>query len=276
MKNSTRPKAILAFILALAFLSSSSFAQPDPNGNVEDMNVELIDAKILIAGVPSGSLKRIREFIAKNKGSKIRQAVYSCRNQAPGDARVCEEADRAYSTKEITILNPRRVISIDFGMPSTKKRMFLIDLATGEVESYFVTHGRGSGISKWSFKFSNIKDSKQSSLGLYQTGEVYFGHYGEMMRLYGLERSNDQAYNRDIVVHKADYAKPDFIDRVDPATGKPFDRLGLSWGCPAVSPDVMAKLMPILKQGVIYDLYHSELMQAAQSGHEVKVEEPKE
>jgi hypothetical protein len=232
-----------------------------------------VRAKILAAGVPEGSLKRIIEFIEKNKGTKLKTDYYTCKGQ-PDDASPCEESARTYSTKEITILNPRIVVSIDFSMESIKQRMFVIDLVSGDVKRFYVSHGEGSGLKKWAYKFSNIKDSRQSSLGLYQTGEVYDGKYGDSIRLYGLERSNDQAFNRDIVAHRAVYARADYIRKTDPKTGKPFGRLGLSWGCPAISPEDMDKFMPILKAGVIYDIYHPSLMDVAQSGHEVKVEEP--
>ncbi len=236
-------------------------------------NAAEVRAKILAAGVPEGSLNRLTEYIAKNNGTKIKTDIYTCKGQ-PNDASPCEESARTYTTKELTIIDPRIVVSIDFSMESTQQRMFVIDLVTGDVKKFLVSHGQGCGKNKWAFKFSNIKDSKQSSLGLYQTGEVYDGKYGDSIRLYGLERSNDQAYNRDIVAHRAVYARADYIKKTNHETGKPFGRLGLSWGCPAISPEDMNKFMPVLKAGVIYDIYHPALMDVAQSGHEVKVEEP--
>lgn len=261
-------------VCALAAPATLAFADAS-----DDFVAEVVRAKIISSGVPEGSLKRITDYINKNKGTVVHQSVYSCSNAKPENPlRPCEDKFRTPGTKDITIANPRYVVSIDYSKPSTDARMYLIDLTTGDVQKFLVSHGRGSGVSRWAFKFSDLKDSKQTSLGLYQTGEVYTGEHGAMVRMYGLERSDEDAYNRDIVVHGADYAKPEAIEIIKKQEKTPFGRLGLSWGCPAVAPDTMQKvLLPILKsQAVIYDLYHPALMDLAQSGREVKIDEPKD
>lgn len=285
MKNFSAPSLFLSLVLSVASVSAvaDSPAVTPPVNSAEapasDFVADVVRAKILASGVPEASLKRITDYIEKNKGTTVRQNVYSCKNAKPDNPlRPCEDKQRISSTKDITINNARYAVSIDFSKPSTEERMYLIDFQTGEVQKFLVSHGRGSGVSRWAFKFSDIKDSKQTSLGLYQTGEVYTGEHGAMVRMYGLEHSNDDAYNRDIVVHAADYAKREAIDIIKKQEKTPFGRLGLSWGCPAVAPDVMQKiLLPILKsQGVIYDHFHPALMDLAQSGKEIKVDEPKD
>ena len=114
-----------------------------------------------------------------------------------------------------------------------------------------------------------------TALGLYQTGDVYHSDtHGTVLRLYGLEKSDDRSYERDIVVHGADYADAKFAKTTNPATGQPYDRLGLSWGCPALSYGIVKDIIGKLKAGSILDIYQKDLMEAARSNSEVSIPEP--
>lgn len=117
---------------------------------------------------------------------------------------------------------------IDYRLPSTTDRLWLVDVATGAVlYEGLVAHGANTG-DDLAVTFSNTPDSHQSSLGVFRTGEVYEGQHGRALRLDGLEPGfNDAARDREIVVHGAEYVSPDFIAE--------NGRLGRSWGCPAVS-----------------------------------------
>ncbi|MNL53634.1 hypothetical protein D3C87_1768980 [compost metagenome] len=84
--------------------------------------------------------------------------------------------------------------------------------------------------------------------------------------MYGLQRSNDQAYNRDIVLHGAWYAAKEFINSIDPKTGQPRGRLGLSWGCPALSLALAKKLIPFLQEGGVIFHYHPTLLEESLKG----------
>lgn len=123
-------------------------------------------------------------------------------------------------------VNP--VLSIvDLSQPSTKKRLYVVDLLKGKLLfNTYVSHGRNSGDLVAS-KFSNTNSSFQTSLGFYQTLKTYMGKHGLSLQLKGMEKGfNDNAYNRNIVLHGADYVCEEFIRK----TG----RLGRSQGCPAV------------------------------------------
>jgi hypothetical protein len=233
-------------------------------------------AKILDAGVPEASLDRILKFIDKNDGSEITTEAYHCKGADEKSVKYCDEKQREPITKKLKIESRQYVVVVDFSKPSTEPRFNLIDLKTGEVKKFLTTHGRGSGKSIWAYKFSNLKDSNQSSLGLYYIGESYEGSHGTMLRLYGLERSNDQVYNRDVVIHKAVYARAEFINKINPATKSPWGRLGVSWGCPAVSPEALKILLPFIKDIAVMDIYQPDLMEKALSGHEVKIDPPAE
>jgi hypothetical protein len=138
---------------------------------------------------------------------------------------------------------------IDFSMPSTAKRLWTIDMLTGEVLfNTYVAHGRNSG-DDVANKFSNVPESHQSSLGFYITEQEYVGRNGNSMRLKGLEKNiNDKAWDRSIVVHGADYATDGFI--------KNNGRLGRSFGCPAIPPEITDEFIATVKDGSLLFIYH--------------------
>ncbi|HEY9185751.1 MAG TPA: murein L,D-transpeptidase catalytic domain family protein [Salegentibacter sp.] len=122
---------------------------------------------------------------------------------------------------------------IDFGLSSTTKRMWILDMTNKNVLFHtYVSHGKNTG-GEYATKFSNTVNSLQSSLGFYVTGKTYYGKNGLSLYLDGQEKGfNHNARKRYVVVHGADYAEPSFIDRIG--------RLGRSYGCPAV-PNTIAK-----------------------------------
>jgi hypothetical protein len=137
---------------------------------------------------------------------------------------------------------------IDFSLPSTKKRLWIIDTEKGEILlNSVVSHGRNSG-NLMAESFSNTPESFKSSLGFYETGETYSGKHGYSLRLDGLEKGfNDQARNRAIVIHGADYANEDFA--------KSTGRLGRSLGCPALPSDLSAAAIDLIKDGTMLFIY---------------------
>src|SRR5690554_4116439 len=77
---------------------------------------------------------------------------------------------------------------IDFSLPSSKERLWIIDLEEGKLLHHsLVSHGRNSG-DLMAKKFSNVNSSFMSSLGFYVTGETYQGKHGYSLRLDGVEK----------------------------------------------------------------------------------------
>jgi L,D-transpeptidase-like protein len=122
---------------------------------------------------------------------------------------------------------------IDYSLPSTTPRLWVLDLSRGKVLFHeLVAHGAGSG-EKFATHFSNVDDSRATSLGLFVTGETYEGGNGYSLKLKGLEEGvNDRAEERHIVMHGAWYVSADHA--------RQYGMLGRSWGCPAL-PQADAK-----------------------------------
>ena len=142
------------------------------------------------------------------------------------------------------------VVIIDFDLPSTQQRMFVVDLSKNIVlHSSLVAHGKNTG-QDLAKNFSNINGSLQSSLGFFKTNEKYIGKHGLSLRLDGLEKGiNDHARSRAIVIHSADYVSREFI-RVN-------HRLGRSFGCPALPVDGYQEAMDLLDDGVLLFIHSS-------------------
>ena len=125
----------------------------------------------------------------------------------------------------------------NMGMLSAKKRFFVINLVTMEVEhSGLVSQGRGTGRTKYDKQYSNIIESKCTSLGRYKISGKYKGSYGESYRLIGLDSSNQNAFKRNIVLHQMGCIPDD--ENNAPTC--------ISEGCPAVSPNFLSGLATII------------------------------
>jgi L,D-transpeptidase catalytic domain len=140
---------------------------------------------------------------------------------------------------------------IDYSLPSTEKRLWVIDLQRRRILfNELVAHGLKTGDSM-AYAFSNRVGSKQSSIGLFRTDETYFGKHGFSLRLSGLESGvNDQARDRAIVMHGADY-----VSRQHIAT---WGKLGRSWGCPALDAAVSPRIIDRIQGGSAVFAYYPE------------------
>ncbi|HET9040905.1 MAG TPA: murein L,D-transpeptidase catalytic domain family protein [Gemmatimonadales bacterium] len=138
---------------------------------------------------------------------------------------------------------------IDYSLASRDRRLWVLDLAHARVLAHeLVAHGRGSG-DDLARRFSNRPGSLQSSLGTFVTGPVYRGRHGLSLRLRGLDPGlNDQAEARAIVVHGAPY--------VSETVARKLGRLGRSQGCPALSPDVAARVIDLIRDGTVLFAYY--------------------
>lgn len=131
----------------------------------------------------------------------------------------------------------------DMSQPSTARRFYVIDMENKVLLlRTFVAHGQGSG-GLYCTRFSNREGSHATSKGLYRVGAgIESPKHGPALLLHGLERGvNDQALEREVIIHGADYVGEDFIAE--------HGRSGRSWGCPAVSRRDMPRMLELLANG---------------------------
>lgn len=146
------------------------------------------------------------------------------------------------------LINRNILTIIDFSKPSSQERLFVIDLEKEKIiYKTLVAHGKNSG-ENYATHFSNNPRSHQSSLGFYLTESTYMGNHGYSLRLTGLERGiNDNARTRAIVMHGAEYVSQAFIASCG--------RLGRSFGCPALPPDLAARIIDTIKGRSLLFIY---------------------
>ena len=141
------------------------------------------------------------------------------------------------------------LILVDFSKPSNEKRFFVFDLRDGSLMfQTHVAHGRNSGM-LYAENFSNQHQSYSSSLGFFLTAETYTGKHGLSLRLDGLEKGiNHNARIRAVVIHSANYANQDFIEK--------HGRLGRSFGCPTLPDKNYLEIIETIKEGSLLFIYH--------------------
>jgi hypothetical protein len=165
-------------------------------------------------------------------------------------------------SKEKVAQNSSVLTVVDYAKSSREKRMWIIDVLNKSLILHtWVAHGHGSG-NEIAKRFSNKIDSHQSSLGFYVTDDVYYGDNGRSLRLNGLDEGfNSNARKRAIVVHAAPYVGPDMVELEG--------RVGRSFGCPAVAPDVADEVIDTIKDGTVMFIngrsrrYHSRYLDAS-------------
>ena len=136
-----------------------------------------------------------------------------------------------------------RIAIADFTSPSSRPRFHLVNLGTGQAESFLVAHGIGSDPEHTGLlhRFSNEPNSEATCEGAFLTADYYVGKHGDSQRLLGLDPTNNNALERAIVVHSAWYSNADMIAQ--------HGKLGRSQGCFAVGEQELAKVFERLGPG---------------------------
>lgn len=161
---------------------------------------------------------------------------------------VFELALNGFNNMKYYFKNTDIITVIDFSLPSTAKRMYVIDLKNKKLLfETIVSHGKNSG-DIFATDFSNNLNSHQSSLGFYVTENTYIGRNGYSLVIDGLEKNiNSNAKKRAVVIHGADYCNESIIRN----TG----RLGRSYGCPALPRELNKPIINTIKDGSMLFIY---------------------
>jgi hypothetical protein len=193
---------------------------------------------ILIAVAAASSIA----FLHSNKksASKISHAITLLKNRDTKTElfkKVRSIAGEVKLYAENHHYNSRYCFLIDMKLPSGTKRFFVYDLKADSILiAGLVAHGYGNSSGSGA-NFSNIPGSNSSSLGKYKIGNAYNGRFGLAFKLYGLDSSNSNAFNRFVVLHAHECV---------PAKEVAPQAICMSQGCPTVAPVFLNSLRAYL------------------------------
>ncbi|MFV8375408.1 murein L,D-transpeptidase catalytic domain-containing protein [Flavobacterium sp. LB1P62] len=172
-----------------------------------------------------------------------------------GDSTAEKLLNRALVIKKFLANNPNFnkgiVFLIDMKIKSGKNRFFVYDLKNDTIiDQGLVAHGIGSQTqTEGQLLFSNEPNSLCTSLGKYYIGASYNGKFGKSYKLYGLEQSNNNAFLRNIVIHK--YSKVPGEEQEQP--------ICKSFGCPMVNQEFYARIEKLIdnsRSKILLDIYY--------------------
>ncbi len=225
-----------AFVVALALAAGPCTLGDSPSASPSGGE---FDARLLSRDTQTASVETLEARLLE-QAPDLKPEILQLALRAAGNAR-----DRGVE------IHSERLTVIDYTLPSSEPRLWVFDLARPRLLFRdLVAHGSGTGelLSKF---FSNRPGSRQTSLGLFLTGDTYTGRNGYSLRLRGLEPGvNDRALERAIVLHGADYVSQEFA--------RARGRLGRSWGCPAVSKELARPIIDMIKGGSLVFAYYAD------------------
>jgi hypothetical protein len=188
---------------------------------------------------------------ARNNFDKFTSSLYLKNNDTTLNYEAFQQGIVGYMNmfKHNEISVERYLTIIDFSKPSNEERLFIFDVCKQKlVYKSIVSHGQKSG-ERYAEKFSNEKNSHQSSVGFYLTSKTYKSHKFDLaLRLSGMEYTNSHAGSRGVVMHGADYASYEFLDK--------HGVLGRSYGCPAMPFDNFKQVVNWIKNGSCLYIYY--------------------
>lgn len=195
------------------------------------------------------SFAKVEKLTVDAKIENVYNALNSNNFKLPELRTFSEALKGFYLLKERGIIQKNILTVIDFSLSSNTKRLWVIDMDSNKILfNSLVAHGRNTG-EEFASAFSNLNSSFKSSLGFYATGEIYQGKHGTSLRLDGLENGvNDNARERGVVMHGADYVSEQFI--------RDNKRLGRSQGCPAIPFELRDEIIDAIKGKSCLYIYH--------------------
>lgn len=140
---------------------------------------------------------------------------------------------------------------IDMKIKSGENRFFVYHLKENKItDQGLVAHGSGSETGQeGQLKFSNVPNSNTTSLGTYSIGNNYYGKFGKAYKLHGLDKTNDKAFERFIVLHYFD--KVPYEEQSEPICN--------SLGCPMVNEKFFSRLektLDVSEKKILLKIYY--------------------
>lgn len=153
--------------------------------------------------------------------------------------------------EKTSVYDSKYAFFMDARIMSGSYRFFIVDLTKDSIiEQAVVAHGVGSetGIED-SLQFSNVPGSLMTSLGVYSVGSKYNGNFGPAYKLNGLDKTNNKAFERYVVLHS--YQCVPFEEQLTEICN--------SEGCVMLSNEFFPSLFKYLdgnKKKVLLDVYY--------------------
>jgi hypothetical protein len=162
--------------------------------------------------------------------------VFSVTNKV--SAKLLLKATEAKTFARQKGFNENTCFLIDMSVSSGKNRFYVYNMEKDSiVNSGLVTHGRCNQIWLEGRKYSNVSGCGCTSLGRYKIGYPYRGTFGLAYKLYGLDKTNSNAFKRYIVLHSHECVPENPVG----------DDICQSDGCPTVSPGFLKELKPMIE-----------------------------
>ncbi len=172
---------------------------------------------------------------------KISPSVPSANRVNFNEEKMKSHAESAKAYIRQKKFNPDFCFLIDMSLPSGQPRFFIYDLGKDSVlHAGLVAHG--NCYQEWleGRKYSNTAGSGCTSLGRYRIGIPYTGMWGYSYKLHGLDSSNNNAFERTVVLHS---------HRCVPAEATAGE-ICQSNGCPTVAPEFLTRLKTMINSSV--------------------------
>ncbi len=134
-------------------------------------------------------------------------------------------------------LNESICFLIDMSLPSGQNRFFIYKLKSDSLLAQgLVAHG--NCFENWleGRRYSNVVGSGCTSLGRYKIGSHYTGKFGYSYKLFGLDSSNNNAFERTVVLHAHSCIPETEVE----------NEICQSNGCPTVAPMFLEQLKKII------------------------------
>jgi hypothetical protein len=195
----------LFIILAIAFMAISWFSQSPAWKKTKALNNTLAETRYTL---PDKRLEKLEQKAAAAKNFAVRN-----------------------------VYNDQTCFLIDMSLSSGQNRFFIYDLKNNSIKtSGLVAHGNCFEYWLEGRRYSNVVGSGCTSLGKYKIGNSYTGKWGYSYKLHGLDSSNDNAFERTVVLHAHSCVPGSEVD----------DEICQSNGCPTVSPGMLTQLKQII------------------------------
>jgi len=186
-----------------------------------------------------------------NRNNKINPSIVTKENYSTNEKLETEIIEVKKIINNNSKYNTEIGFFIDMRILSGKYRFFIFDFKNNKViDKGLVAHGSGSETEiKGKLKFSNIVNSRSTSLGKYAIGNSYNGRFGKAYKLFGLDKTNSNAYARNIILHK----------HKDVPYEEQVNYICKSDGCPMVNKKFYSRIEQIIdnsKKKIILNIYY--------------------